>query len=318
MTETILKNIKKALNTEGQYDYTFTGQIVYKESSTRGTILYDGIRYSVTSTIPFEVGYIVRACAPHNNQNDIFITEVLIKSTESYDPEDDPSLPYYDARYIHASSKGVAEGVAELDTNGKVPSSQLPSYVDDVLEYESVSNFPTPGESGKIYVAKDVNKSYRQSGSGYVDMNEGVVLGETASTAYRGDRGKAAYDHASDPDKLTTATSSGFYKIAATANGHIQSLTSVTKEDITNLGIADSDYFTHIITSVTSSSTYSSYSYKCTIPYTGINETTNVDISINPNNYSGSYAVESGTDTLTVYFSTQPTLPLTVSIWLQK
>lgn len=68
-----------------------------------------------------------------------------------------------------------------------------------------------------------------------------LALGETSSTAYRGDRGKTAYDHASDGNKLTTATDSGLYKIASTAEGHIKSLTAVQKSDITALGIPGSD-----------------------------------------------------------------------------
>ena len=96
---------------------------------------------------------------------------------------------------IPKSAKGTANGVAELDANGKVPSSQLPSYVDDVLEYSAKSSFPATGESGKIYVDTTTNKTYRWSGSAYVEISESLALGETDSTAYRGDRGKAAYDH---------------------------------------------------------------------------------------------------------------------------
>lgn len=67
----------------------------------------------------------------------------------------------HDGRYILLTEKGTANGVAELDSGGKVPATQLPSYVDDVLEYASVSAFPATGESGKLYVAIDVNKTYR-------------------------------------------------------------------------------------------------------------------------------------------------------------
>lgn len=84
---------------------------------------------------------------------------------------------------------------ADLDTNGKVPSSQLPSYVDDVLEYSAKSNFPSTGESGRIYVDTGTNLTYRWSGSAYVEISPSLALGETSSTAYRGDRGKIAYDH---------------------------------------------------------------------------------------------------------------------------
>lgn len=100
-----------------------------------------------------------------------------------------------DVDAIPASQKGAVSGVAELDSSGKVPSAQLPSYVDDVLDYNSQSNFPGTGESGKIYIAKDTNKTYRWSGSAYVEISASLALGETSSTAYRGDRGKIAYDH---------------------------------------------------------------------------------------------------------------------------
>ena len=107
----------------------------------------------------------------------------------------DVTLAASDVGAIPATQKGAASGVAELDSSGKVPSTQLPSYVDDVLEYDNRTGFPATGEAGKIYVAKDTNKTYRWSGTAYVEIAGGVTLGETGSTAYRGDRGKIAYDH---------------------------------------------------------------------------------------------------------------------------
>lgn len=92
---------------------------------------------------------------------------------------------------IPLSQKGVASGVATLGTDGKVPSSQLPSYVDDVLEYNGKSTFPATGETGKIYVDTDTDKSYRWSGTGYREISASLALGETSSTAYAGDKGKA-------------------------------------------------------------------------------------------------------------------------------
>ena len=90
---------------------------------------------------------------------------------------------------------GAINGVASLDGTGKVPSTQLPSYVDDVLEFANFAAFPVTGESGKIYVTLDTNLTYRWSGSIYVEISVSLALGETSSTAYRGDRGKTAYDH---------------------------------------------------------------------------------------------------------------------------
>lgn len=92
--------------------------------------------------------------------------------------------------YIPTTEKGSANGVASLGSDGKVPSSQLPSYVDDVLEFNNKSSFPSTGESGKIYVAKDTNLTYRWSGSAYVEISPSLALGETSSTAYPGDKGK--------------------------------------------------------------------------------------------------------------------------------
>lgn len=88
------------------------------------------------------------------------------------------------------NTKGQSQGIAPLDENGKVASSYLPSYVDDVLEYNTRTTFPTTGESGKIYIALDTNKTYRWGGTTYVELSSSVTLGETSSTAYAGDKGK--------------------------------------------------------------------------------------------------------------------------------
>ena len=152
-----------------------------------------------------------------------------------------PSYTASEVGAIATTSKGANNGVAELDSSGKVPSSQLPSYVDDVLEYSAKSSFPATGETGKIYVDTSTNLTYRWSGSAYTEISPSLALGETSSTAYRGDRGKAAYNHATDSSRLTTATASGLYKVASTAQGHIASLTAVVKSDITGLGIPAQD-----------------------------------------------------------------------------
>lgn len=88
------------------------------------------------------------------------------------------------------NTKGKSQGIAPLDENGKVASSYLPSYVDDVLEYNTRTTFPTTGESGKIYIALDTNKTYRWGGTTYVELKSNIALGETSSTAYAGDKGK--------------------------------------------------------------------------------------------------------------------------------
>lgn len=105
------------------------------------------------------------------------------------------SKQYADQNMLPKSQKGQPDGLAELDETGRVPSSQLPSYVDDVIDVDTYSNLPNPGESGKIYITTDNNKQYRWSGTGYAEISSSLALGETSSTAYRGDRGKVAYDH---------------------------------------------------------------------------------------------------------------------------
>ena len=90
--------------------------------------------------------------------------------------------------------QGKLDQKADL-VNGKVSSSQLPAFIDDVFSYSSIEGFPSTGESGKIYISENTNKIYRWSGTAYSEFSAGAVLGETAATAYRGDRGKTAYDH---------------------------------------------------------------------------------------------------------------------------
>lgn len=110
---------------------------------------------------------------------------------------------------VKRSEMGTASGVATLDANGIINTSQLPSYVDDVLEYSAKSQFPATGETGKIYVDTSTNLTWRWSGTTYVEISPSLALGETSSTAYRGDRGKIAYDHSQltsgNPHNVTAA-----------------------------------------------------------------------------------------------------------------
>ena len=164
---------------------------------------------------------------------------------------------------LSASDVGALDSSSSLDATkltGTVPTASLPSYVDDVLEYTNKASFPATGQTGKIYVDKATNLTYRWSGSAYVQISPSLALGTTSSTAYRGDYGNTAYTHATDSSRLTTATSSGLYKVAATAQGHIASLTAVTKADITALGIPGTD--TNTDTKVTQTNTTTSADYR--------------------------------------------------------
>lgn len=146
------------------------------------------------------------------------------------------SKPTYTATEVGAistSAKGAASGVAELDANGLVPTSQLPSYVDDVLEYNSKSSFPSTGETGKIYVDTSTNLTYRWGGSDYVEISPSLALGTTSSTAFRGDYGQSAYTHA--VTNKGSAFTSGLYKITTNSEGHVTAAVAVTASDIPGL-----------------------------------------------------------------------------------
>lgn len=128
------------------------------------------------------------------------------------------TLEAADVGAIPATEKGAAGGVAELDSTGKVPAAQLPSYVDDVQEFDTLSAFPETGEDGIIYIASDTNLTYRWSGSQYVEISPSLALGETASTAYRGDRGKTAYDHSQTTGNPHNTT---YEEVGAAPESHV-------------------------------------------------------------------------------------------------
>ena len=130
------------------------------------------------------------------------------------------------------------DGMSATKLTGTVPQANLPSYVDDVIEADDYDSLPPTGEAGKIYVDKETNKTYRWGGSAYVEISASLALGETSATAFRGDYGKVAYDHA---QAKGSEFATGFYKITTNAEGHVTSATAVTKGDITALGVPAQD-----------------------------------------------------------------------------
>lgn len=146
-------------------------------------------------------------------------------------------------------NKGAANGVAGLDSTGKVPSTQLPSYVDDVIDLINfVSSNPTSGmtignkyynttskkiftatstsagvestpEAGKIYINIATNKTYRWSGSTMAEISASLALGTTSTTAFRGDYGNILYTNFGTGTDLTgTQNARDFFKIIAPSN----------------------------------------------------------------------------------------------------
>ena len=150
-----------------------------------------------------------------------------------------PSYTASEVGAVSTGAVGAANGVASLGEDGKIPSSQLPSFVDDVLEYDTESAFPSSGEAGKIYVDKSTNKTFRWSGTQYVVIGSSLALGTTTGSAFDGANGQAAYTHA--VTNKGAAFTSGLYKITTNAEGHVTAATKVSKTDITELGIPAQD-----------------------------------------------------------------------------
>ncbi len=139
-----------------------------------------------------------------------------------------------------SNSVGAADGICPLDSDGLVSSAYLPSYVDDVVEgylssgvfYEDSSHTTAiTAESDKIYVDLTDSKIYRYSGSTYVEISSSLALGETSSTAYRGDRGKIAYTHSQSAHAPTDAEANLLESVSV--NGEV-----LTIDDDKNVDIA--------------------------------------------------------------------------------
>ena len=185
---------------------------------------------------------------------------VTASSVGAYTKAEVDSAVAKKANSSHTHAAGDITSVNASAITGVIDAKNLPSFVDDVIEgYYSSSKFyktrssdgtyatEITGESGKIYVNLNDNKTYRWSGSAFVVISETIALGETSTTAYQGDRGKIAYDHASAHG---SAFASGLYKITTNAAGHVTAATAVVKTDITGLGIPGQDtVYTHPTTS---------------------------------------------------------------------
>ena len=111
-----------------------------------------------------------------------------------------------------------------LDGAGKIPSNYLPSYVDDVVEYDDLAGFPGTGETGKIYVAKDTGYTYRWTGSVYVRIGSGGEVGlnlgseGSPSLFFNGDANTGLYSPGADQVAIST---SGTERIRITSDGKL-------------------------------------------------------------------------------------------------
>jgi hypothetical protein len=144
--------------------------------------------------------------------------------------------------YVPLSSKGQPNGVAPLGADNKILSIHLPGGVDDIKEFANFASLPLVGEASIIYVTLDTNKIYRWSGSAYVEISSSLALGETSSTAYRGDRGKTAYDHSqivTGNPHGTTIGDIGAEPANANIQAHISSTTNPHSVTATQVGLGN-------------------------------------------------------------------------------
>ena len=157
--------------------------------------------------------------------------------------------------FIAATEKAANNGVATLGADGKVPASQLPSFVDDVLEgylnaadgkfyEESTYTTEIPAEGGKIYTDLSNNKTYRWGGSIYTEISASVALGETQGTAYEGSKGKALKDafdaHEADTDIHVTTSDKAAWNAKYDKPGTGIPSTDMAQAVQDSLGLADS------------------------------------------------------------------------------
>ncbi len=143
---------------------------------------------------------------------------------------------------LNSSEKGSAGGVAELGSDGKVPAAQLPAFVDDIVEgylsggkfyKESAHTTNIQGEASKVYVDLTTNKAYRWSGTAFVEVSASLAIGNTSSTAGRGDWTKTAYDHSQTAHAPTTAaTQSAMGLMSAGDKKKLDSITAITTAEI--------------------------------------------------------------------------------------
>jgi len=146
---------------------------------------------------------------------------------------------------IDSTREGQPNGIATLDSTGKVPSTQLPSYVDDVIEAADFASLPLTGETGKIYVTLDSNICYRWSGSAYVQITSGAVASVNGQTGIvvltKSDVGLGNVDNTSDADKPISEATQDALDLKQDSLGFTPE-NIANKSTDTNLGTSDTLY----------------------------------------------------------------------------
>lgn len=199
-------NLQNVIDNQG--DKEVTGQITFLNGSV---IAHSEGWFSQAYLSPVLIG----AYSPNHGGTDISAGTISIRSADS---SEFFGISIYNSYAGFSCSPNVARlfqsDWGEVDTtqityiknkpdftlkadlvNGKVPAEQLPSYVSSITNVSTYNSLPTTGDIDKIYVTNDTNKCYRWTGVSYIEIAESLALGETSLSAYRGDRGKASYDH---------------------------------------------------------------------------------------------------------------------------
>jgi hypothetical protein len=162
-------------------------QNVLITSATNGNVLsYDGTKWvnstrlttAETDIANIEDGTTIVAKANADKDGNEFDATYLKKASAS-------------STYVPLSQKGATNGVATLGSDGRVPSSQLPASIGEIIEFPTIADFPEEGTAERIYIALDTNLAYRWSGTQYSEISPSIALGETSSTAFAGNRGVA-------------------------------------------------------------------------------------------------------------------------------
>ena len=257
----------KAVSTEANQGLSASEQLNARDNIGAGTSNFDGQYSSLTGTPTLGSAAAMNVATTGDAATNEVVKGDDTRLTDAR-PASDVSAwakastkPTYTASEVGAiptTDRGISNGVATLDSAGKIPTSQLPSAIDEIIEgylyegkfYEdSAHTIEITGEVSKIYVDLSTNKTYRYSGSQYVEISASLALGETSSTAYRGDYGKAAYDHSlivtGNPHNVTKSDvglgNVGNFKAVSTEEG--QGLSNTEKLNArTNIGAGTSNF----------------------------------------------------------------------------
>jgi len=159
-----------------------------------GAVTQHQAALSITESQISDFGTYETADATILKDADIGVTVEAFDATILKDADIGVTVEAFDATILKDADKGVANGLATLDSSGLVPSAQLPSYVDDVIEFANAASFPATGETGKLYVDLSDNSVHRWSGSAYIDITDYSTPGHTHTASEVTDFSEAVDD----------------------------------------------------------------------------------------------------------------------------